>query len=67
MISQLRGDVLVDVLAARMPQKQPVLGKLSEAARGVFHSEGYSAATTDDIVAAADASRAALWPILSNL
>jgi AcrR family transcriptional regulator len=45
----------------REAQKQLTLDKLIEAARGVFHSKGYNAATIDDIVDAAGASRGTFY------
>ena len=41
----------------REAQKQLTLEKLIDAARGVFHAKGYNAATIDDIVDSAGASR----------
>ena len=45
----------------REAQKQLTLEKLIQAARGVFHSKGYNAATIDDIVDAAGASRGTFY------
>jgi AcrR family transcriptional regulator len=45
----------------REAQKQLTLDKLIAAARGVFHSKGYNAATIDDIVEAAGASRGTFY------
>jgi AcrR family transcriptional regulator len=45
----------------RDAQKQLTLEKLIEAARRVFHSKGYNAATIDDIVDAAGASRGTFY------
>jgi AcrR family transcriptional regulator len=45
----------------RQAQKQLTLEKLVESARGVFHAKGYNAATIDDIVDAAGASRGTFY------
>lgn len=45
----------------REAQKQLTLDKLIEAARGVFHTKGYNAATIDDIVDTAGASRGTFY------
>jgi len=45
----------------REAQKQLTLDKLIESARGVFHQKGYNAATIDDIVDAAGASRGTFY------
>jgi AcrR family transcriptional regulator len=45
----------------REAQKQLTQEKLVDAARGVFHAKGYNAATIDDIVDAAGASRGTFY------
>jgi AcrR family transcriptional regulator len=45
----------------REAQKQLTLEKLIDAARGVFHAKGYNAATIDDIVDSAGASRGTFY------